>query len=576
MSRPAIQAPICSAAPRPSPPATRPGARASSWSRSHSAKSSAAWICSARAQRQDVAGVAEPQLVEHVVELVAGQGADRRSGSGADSRASARRRRRAAPQLGAVAGQRDDVVGGFGAGRGGSGAVPCARSIYAAKLRRARCSSISRSATIAAHDLIAPGERVLSWRSRAAPTRWRCCTRCGSCAAAGAVAGGGGDRPWPARPRRRRSWQLVRGRAEAWSCLRTVLAVDVRPAPRRGASSLQDAARRARCAALEALAAARGRRAAWRWATRPTTRPRPCCSGSCAGPGSRGWRGIPYRRAPFIRPLLDVRAARGPALPPRGAAFRSLEDPSNADLAVRPRRVRHRLLPVLAEENPRVRRGAAGARPTAARGAATARRRTRVARVGRAGRRARWSSRACGARGQRRRRRAGRRGSRSAYGEVRIRAARRAATAAGAPAATVVHRRARRLPLAGGMAALRDRGLAQRRRRDRRAATRSTPIACAGRWRCGRAGPAIGCARAGAGQPKAVGPADRRQGAAPNARRAAGARDRRRHQSCSSPGCGPPELGRPTTSTPKAVSASLSLRIRAHRFPSPRSRRRNL
>ena len=35
----------------------------------------------------------------------------------------------------------------------------------------------------------------------------------------------------------------------------------------------------------------RAARAAWRSATRPTIRPRPCCSGSCAGPGSRGWPG---------------------------------------------------------------------------------------------------------------------------------------------------------------------------------------------------------------------------------------------------------------------------------------------
>src|SRR4029079_18159666 len=91
------------------------------------------------------------------------------------------------------------------------------------------------------------------------------------------------------------------------------------------------------------------------------------------GTGLRGLAGIPYRRGPFVRPLLDVtRAEIARYLARRSIPF--VEDPSNADPRFSRARVRHRLLPLLAEENPRVREAlvalAAEARPS---GAAAAR-----------------------------------------------------------------------------------------------------------------------------------------------------------------------------------------------------------
>jgi len=87
-----------------------------------------------------------------------------------------------------------------------------------------------------------------------------------------------------------------------------------------------------------------------------------------AGTGLAGLAGIPYCRAPFVRPLLDVR--RSEVL--RYLRRRSIPyvtDPSNADLRFARSRVRHRLLPALAEENPRV-TAALLALAEAARGAA--------------------------------------------------------------------------------------------------------------------------------------------------------------------------------------------------------------
>jgi tRNA(Ile)-lysidine synthase len=83
------------------------------------------------------------------------------------------------------------------------------------------------------------------------------------------------------------------------------------------------------------------------------------------GTGLTGLRGIPYRRDPFVRPLLDV---------PRAEILRYLrrrsipcvDDPSNADLRFARARVRHRLMPLLAAENPRIREALVGLAAAAA------------------------------------------------------------------------------------------------------------------------------------------------------------------------------------------------------------------
>src|SRR6185503_11074426 len=69
--------------------------------------------------------------------------------------------------------------------------------------------------------------------------------------------------------------------------------------------------------------------------------------------GVAGLAGIPYRRDVFVRPLLDVtRAQILRYLTRRSIPF--VEDPSNADPRFARARIRHRILPALAEENPRV------------------------------------------------------------------------------------------------------------------------------------------------------------------------------------------------------------------------------
>jgi tRNA(Ile)-lysidine synthase len=71
------------------------------------------------------------------------------------------------------------------------------------------------------------------------------------------------------------------------------------------------------------------------------------------GTGVAGLRGIPYRRDVFLRPLLDVtRAEILRYLRRRSIPF--VEDPSNADTRFARARIRHGILPVLAQENPRV------------------------------------------------------------------------------------------------------------------------------------------------------------------------------------------------------------------------------
>jgi tRNA(Ile)-lysidine synthase len=143
---------------------------------------------------------------------------------------------------------------------------------------------------------------------------------------------------------------LVRARAEALGLPFAALAVDV--ARHRRGTGLQDAARRARLGGLAALASQRGaRRVAL--GHQADDQAETVLFRIVRGTGLAGLRGIPYCREPFVRPLLDVaRAEILRYLRRRSIPF--VEDPSNADLRFARARIRHRHLPALADENPRV------------------------------------------------------------------------------------------------------------------------------------------------------------------------------------------------------------------------------
>jgi len=144
---------------------------------------------------------------------------------------------------------------------------------------------------------------------------------------------------------------VVRARAEDLELPFVALAVDVKAARGRGVG-LQDAARRVRLEALARFAAARGaRRVAL--GHQADDQAETVLFRIVRGTGLAGLAGIPYERGPFVRPLLDVRRSEIQRyLRRRSIPFAS--DPSNADLRFARARVRHRLLPALAEENPRV------------------------------------------------------------------------------------------------------------------------------------------------------------------------------------------------------------------------------
>jgi len=147
---------------------------------------------------------------------------------------------------------------------------------------------------------------------------------------------------------------LVRERAEALGLPFAAVPVDVRGERRRGGASLQDAARRVRLGALAALAVERGA-AKVALGHQADDQAETVLYRIVRGTGLVGLRGIPYRRMPFVRPLLDVsRAEILRYLRRRSIPF--VEDPSNADPRYARARIRHRLLPLLAEENPRVAR----------------------------------------------------------------------------------------------------------------------------------------------------------------------------------------------------------------------------
>jgi tRNA(Ile)-lysidine synthase len=116
--------------------------------------------------------------------------------------------------------------------------------------------------------------------------------------------------------------------------------------------SLQDAARRAR---LAALADAADRLSCARVALGHTgdDQAETVLFRIVRGTGLAGLAGIPYARGRFVRPLLDVRRAAVLAfLKRRRLSF--VEDPSNRDRRFTRTRVRHEWLALLGRENPRV------------------------------------------------------------------------------------------------------------------------------------------------------------------------------------------------------------------------------
>lgn len=211
-------------------------------------------------------------------------------------------------------------------------------------------------ATIKAHDLVRPGERVVVAVSGGADSMallavlWELAERLGIELEVATVDHG-------LRASARAEGDLVKARAEALGLRWHGLAVDVAEA-RRGRASLQDAARRVRLAALETLAQRVG---ASRVALghQADDQAETVLFRVVRGTGLAGLAGIPYRRGPFIRPLLDVtRAEIARYLERRSLPF--VEDPSNADPRFARSRIRHQLLPLLARENPRVREALVG------------------------------------------------------------------------------------------------------------------------------------------------------------------------------------------------------------------------
>lgn len=77
--------------------------------------------------------------------------------------------------------------------------------------------------------------------------------------------------------------------------------------------------------------------------------------GLMQGMGTKGWRSIPYRSGPFIRPMRDVdRAGVLAYAEAHGVTWR--EDASNTNTAYMRNRVRHELLPLLSQWRPGVQR----------------------------------------------------------------------------------------------------------------------------------------------------------------------------------------------------------------------------
>ncbi|HXU61640.1 MAG TPA: tRNA lysidine(34) synthetase TilS [Polyangia bacterium] len=203
--------------------------------------------------------------------------------------------------------------------------------------------------TIATHALFQRGDRVLVAVSGGPDSMsllhalWEARDRLGIALEVAAIDHG-------LRPEAAAEIALVRARAEALELPFVSVAVDVRR--ERGRASLQDAARRARLGALAALAAERGA-ARVALGHNADDQAETVLFRIVRGTGLRGLGGIPYRRDPFVRPLLDVRRVEIE----RYLARRSIpfvRDPSNADPHYARARIRHQILPLLAGENPRV------------------------------------------------------------------------------------------------------------------------------------------------------------------------------------------------------------------------------
>jgi len=202
--------------------------------------------------------------------------------------------------------------------------------------------------TIRRHDLFASGDRVLVGVSGGPDSLallsalWELATRLGLALEVATV--DHGLRQVDA------ELALVRERAEALRLPWHAVKVDVRGdgAPR----GLQEAARRARLAALAALAEDRGcRRVAL--GHQADDQEETVLFRIIRGTGLRGLAGIPYLREPFARPLLDVtRVQILGYLRRRSLTF--VQDPSNGDLRFARARLRQLVLPVLRRENPRL------------------------------------------------------------------------------------------------------------------------------------------------------------------------------------------------------------------------------
>jgi tRNA(Ile)-lysidine synthase len=207
-------------------------------------------------------------------------------------------------------------------------------------------------ATVAARDLFAPGDRVVVAVSGGPDSMallhalWEVRERLGLTLEVAAVDHG-------LRADASREIALVRERAAALGLPFSAIAVDVAAERRRRkGASVQDAARDARLRALAALAGAHG---ANRVALghQADDQAETILYRIVRGTGVAGLAGVPYRRDIFVRPLLDVtRAEILRYLRRRSIPF--VEDPSNADDRFARARIRHRILPVLARENPRV------------------------------------------------------------------------------------------------------------------------------------------------------------------------------------------------------------------------------
>ncbi|MEA2695975.1 MAG: tRNA(Ile)-lysidine synthase, partial [Myxococcales bacterium] len=155
------------------------------------------------------------------------------------------------------------------------------------------------------------------------------------------------------RPEARSEADLVAARAAALDVPFHRVQVDVRAARAgAGGGSLQAVARTLRLDALENLAGTLGA-ARVALGHHADDQAETILFRVLRGTGVRGLAGIPYQRGVFIRPLLDVRRTQIETyLRRRSLPF--VEDPSNLDSRFTRARVRHRWLPLLREENPRL------------------------------------------------------------------------------------------------------------------------------------------------------------------------------------------------------------------------------